>query len=48
MSFAPTVPSQLLSSAQRPIPLKARADLTIEQIHYQGAGSWVIKDPVAL
>jgi putative peptide zinc metalloprotease protein len=22
--------------------------LTIEQIHYQGAGSWVIKDPVAL
>lgn len=48
MSFAPTAPSQLLSSAQRPIPLKARADLTIERIFYQGAGSWVIKDPVAL
>jgi putative peptide zinc metalloprotease protein len=48
MSFAPTVPTQLLSSAQRPIPLKARADLTIERIQYQGANSWVIKDPVGL
>lgn len=40
--------SGLLSSAQRPVPLQARADLKIKRISYQQAGSWVIKDPVAL
>lgn len=38
----------LLSSAQRPVPLKARADLKIARIQYQQAASWVIKDPVTL
>src|SRR5258707_239928 len=38
----------LLSSAQRPVPLQARADLIIKRISYQQAGSWVIKDPVSL
>src|SRR6185369_7515230 len=40
--------SGLLSSAQRPVPLQARADLKIERISYQQAGSWVVKDPISL
>lgn len=41
-------PSSLIPSTKRPVPLVARADLTVEQIAYQGLSYWVIKDPVAL
>ena len=38
----------MASSAHRPVPLSKRKDLRCENISYQQAGSWVIKDPVAL
>ncbi len=38
----------MVPSTRRPIPLTGRLDLRIERIEYQGLGSWVVKDPVAL
>lgn len=38
----------MVPSTRRPIPLSSRTDLRIERIEYQGIGSYVIKDPVAL
>ena len=35
-------------SSQRPIPLRARNDLTVSRIEFKGEGSYVVKDPVAL
>jgi putative peptide zinc metalloprotease protein len=40
--------SSMVSSTRRPIPLRGRPDLVIRRIEYQGVGSWVVKDPVAL
>jgi putative peptide zinc metalloprotease protein len=40
--------SAMLPSTRRPIPLRRRPDLVVRRIEYQGIGSWVIKDPVAL
>jgi putative peptide zinc metalloprotease protein len=40
--------SSMLSSTRRPIPLRMRSDLVLRRIEYQGTGSWVAKDPVAL
>jgi putative peptide zinc metalloprotease protein len=37
-----------LPSALRPIPLRMRPDLRCERISYQGVGTFVVKDPVAL
>jgi putative peptide zinc metalloprotease protein len=42
------VVSPLVSSTRRPIPMRRRSDLVVRRIEYQGIGSWVIKDPVAL
>lgn len=38
----------MLPSALRPIPMRARPDLVVERIDYQGQRSYVIKDPVGL
>ena len=38
----------LISSTQRPIPLRARPDLEIEEIEYRGVPFPVVKDPVGL
>ena len=43
-----TTESALLSSTQRPIPLRARSDLHIVQIEYRGVPFPVVKDPVGL
>ncbi|MGC1275387.1 MAG: HlyD family efflux transporter periplasmic adaptor subunit [Planctomycetaceae bacterium] len=43
------VPEQpMLPSALRPIPMRARPDLVVERIDYQGQRSFVVKDPVGL
>ena len=36
------------SSDQRPLTLRRRADVTIEETIFQGERNWVLKDPVAL
>ncbi|HEX6986291.1 MAG TPA: biotin/lipoyl-binding protein [Planctomycetaceae bacterium] len=38
----------MLPSALRPIPMRARPDLVVERIDYQGQRSYVVKDPVGL
>lgn len=38
----------LTPSTKRAIPLEMRKDLAFQQIHCQGKGYWVVKDPVAL
>lgn len=38
----------MLPSALRPIPMRARPDLVVERIEYQGQRSFVVKDPVGL
>lgn len=38
----------MVPSALRPIPMRARPDLVVERIDYQGQRSYVIKDPVGL
>ena len=38
----------MLPSALRPIPMRARPDLVVERIDYQGQRSFVVKDPVGL
>lgn len=43
-----TTESALLSSTQRPVPLRARTDLHIVQIEYRGVPFPVVKDPVGL
>jgi putative peptide zinc metalloprotease protein len=45
---AASTPSAMLPSALRPIPMRARPDLVVERIDYQGQRSYVIKDPVGL
>ena len=40
--------SGFIRSSERPVPLKARSDLTAERIEYQGIGHWVVKEPVGL
>ena len=39
---------QSMSSEQRPIKLRARVDLFIQESVYQGEPSWIVKDPVAM
>lgn len=48
MSTSSVSAAAMLSSAQRPVPLQARADLHAVQIQFQTFSSWVVKDPVAL
>lgn len=36
------------TSTQRPVPLVARDDLRVVRMRDRGAGSWVVKDPIAL
>lgn len=36
------------TSTQRPVPLVARSDLHVVRMRDRGAGSWVVKDPIAL
>ena len=43
-----TATSSQKPSSQRPIPLRARTDLTVSRIEFKGEGSYVVKDPVAL
>ena len=43
-----TTESALVSTTQRPVPLRARKDLEIEQIEYRGVPFPVVKDPVGL
>ena len=38
----------MMSSNQRPIPLRRRPDLVVAGIDYLGVGYQVIKDPIAL
>ena len=38
----------MLSTTQRPIPLRMRPDLVASRIAYRDEGTWVIKDPVGL
>ena len=44
----PAPDSSSVPSSRRPVPLTCRNDLRNQWIAYQGQGSWVIKDPVAL
>ena len=37
-----------MSADKRPIQLRSRSDLVIQETMYQGETSWVVKDPVAL
>jgi len=37
-----------MSSEQRPIKLRARVDLVVQESVYQGETSWIVKDPVAM
>jgi len=39
---------QMLPTSNRPIPMRARRDLTARRIPYRNEGSWVVKDPVGL
>mgnify|MGYP000305706262 CR=1 FL=1 len=41
-------PSNLISSASRPLRLRRRADMTAQRQSYQGTSFWVVKDPLAL
>jgi len=45
---AATPDQSSMPSALRPIPMRARPDLVVERIDYQGVRSFVIKDPVGL
>ncbi len=45
MQFQASTPPR---STRRPIPLKARSDLMVERVQYQGNRDWVIKDSVSL
>lgn len=38
----------LVASSSRPLPLRARPDLTARQHTYQGRGYWVVKEPIGL
>ena len=38
----------ILPSEQRPIALRRRLDLVVQETVYQGQRSWIVKDPVAL
>jgi putative peptide zinc metalloprotease protein len=42
------MPTQQMRSSQRPVPLRARTDLVVKQIEFQGVSHFVIKDPVGL
>src|SRR3990172_9484133 len=48
MSTLSAASAAMVPSTRRPIPLSGRLDLRVERIEYQGVGSWVVKDPVAL
>ena len=37
-----------MSADKRPIQLRTRSDLVIQETMYQGETSWIVKDPVAL
>ena len=47
MLSGPVAPSSQ-GSSQRPIPLRARADLVVERIVYRGVTWYVVKDPCAM
>ena len=46
MSMA--MPTSQMRSSQRPVPLRARNDLVVKPIDFQGVTHFVIKDPVGL
>ena len=48
MISSATADRPMQPSALRPIPMRARPDLVVERIDYQGQRSFVIKDPVGL
>ncbi len=41
-------PSSITASTRRPVPLRRRNDLIVEQIEYQRGNYYVVKDPVSL
>ncbi|MEM1226791.1 MAG: HlyD family efflux transporter periplasmic adaptor subunit [Planctomycetota bacterium] len=43
-----TLAESLVSSSSRPLTVRKRPDLTASRHHYQGAGYWVLKEPVGL
>jgi putative peptide zinc metalloprotease protein len=43
-----TAPSSIQASTRRPVPLRRRNDLIVEQIEYQRGNYYVVKDPVSL
>ncbi len=43
-----TLADSLVSASARPLALRMRPDLTAQRQQYQGAGYWVIKEPVGL
>lgn len=42
------IDQSMRSSDKRPIQLRSRRDLVIQEMMYQGETSWVVKDPVAM
>ena len=46
MSMA--IPTQEMRSSERPVPLRARRDVVVKKIDFQGVTHYVIKDPVGL
>ena len=44
----PAIDHSMVSSQERPIKLRTRADLVIQETVYLGERSWIVKDPVAM
>ena len=44
----PTLADSLVSSSARPLAIRMRPDLMVNQQRYQGRHYWVVKDPVGL
>lgn len=48
MTQATFASQDMIPSAERPIPMVGRRDLTVERVDFQGKPSFVLKDPVGL
>ena len=44
----PTLADSLVSSSARPLAIRMRPDLQVNQQRYQGRHYWIVKDPVGL
>ena len=44
----PTLADSLVSSSARPLAIRKRPDLQVNQQRYQGRHYWIVKDPVGL